>query len=92
MALVSCCLPTSSTMSTGDLIQMRVKYADSSKVIKGVSRTGTTVRQLLGMAGVAEDVALDRVRELIQQTRFRPEFWLEKWILSTTFSFRSNMS
>ena len=51
-------------MSSGDLIQMRVKYADSSKVIKGVSKTGTTVRQLLSMAGVADDVEIERVRIL----------------------------
>ena len=65
MALFSCCLPSSpSTMSSGDLIQMRVKYADGSKVIKGVSRTGTTVRQLLSMAGVADNVEISRVRIL----------------------------
>ena len=51
-------------MSSGDLIQMRVKYADSSKVIKGVSKTGTTVRQLLSMAGVADDVEIQRVKIL----------------------------
>ena len=51
-------------MSSGDLIQMRVKYADGSKVIKGVSRTGTTVRQLLSMAGVADNVEISRVRIL----------------------------
>ena len=43
---------------------MRVKYADGSKVIKGVSRTGTTVRQLLSMAGVADNVEISRVRIL----------------------------
>ena len=43
---------------------MRVKYADSSKVVKDVSMTGTTVRQLLSMAGVAEDVELERVKIL----------------------------
>ena len=65
VALFSCCLPSSpSTMSSGDLIQMRVKYADGSKVIKGVSRTGTTVRQLLSMAGVADNVEISRVRIL----------------------------
>ena len=50
--------------SSGDLIQMRVKYADSSKVVRDVSKTGTTVRQLLSMAGVAEDVDLERVKIL----------------------------
>lgn len=50
--------------SSGDLIQMRIKYADSSKVVRDVSKTGTTVRQLLSMAGVAEDVDLERVKIL----------------------------
>ena len=51
-------------MSSGDLIQMRVKYANKSKVVKDVSKTGTTVRQLLTMAGVADDVEIERVKIL----------------------------
>ncbi len=54
----------SAAAASGDLIQVRVKLSDQNKVLSSISKTGTTVRQLLDKAGVSADVAVSRVRVL----------------------------
>jgi hypothetical protein len=49
---------------SADLIQIRVKLTDKNKVLKSISKTGTTVRQVLNLAGVDQDVEMDRIKML----------------------------